>query len=102
MGAFAEVLRHVLQQQRINRVVHRRLSNLEYRMALTDQALADLDAATNEVAAELDELRDLVAGNDAAVADRISAAATRLRGLAADPENPVPELPTGPPVTPTP
>lgn len=83
----------LLQQRRVNRAVHRRLTILEYRMALTDQALADLDAATNEVAAELDELRDLVAGNDAALADRIGAAATRLRGLAVDPDNPVPDGP---------
>lgn len=77
-------------QHQINRAVHRRLSNLEYRMALTDQALADLDAATNEVAAELDDLKAQLSGADQAVADRITAAATRLRGLAADPDNPVP------------
>jgi len=92
----AELLQAVLQQRRINRVVHRRLSHLEYRMALTDQALADLNDATNEVAAELEDLRDQLAGADAAVAQRITDAAARLRGLAADPENPVPPAPTPP------
>jgi hypothetical protein len=90
VGVLAELLRHVLAQHRINRAVNRRLSQLEFRMALTDEALADLDAATNEVAAELEELRDLLSGADQALAGRITAAATRLRGLAADPENPVP------------
>ena len=91
MGAVFELLKsYVAQQHRINRVVNRRISHLEYRMALSDAALADLDAATNEVAAELDQLRGELTGADQAVADRISAAANRLRGLAADPENPVP------------
>jgi uncharacterized coiled-coil protein SlyX len=90
VGLFAGLMQHALQQHRINRAVNRRLTILEYRMALTDQALADLDAATNEVAAELEDLRDLLTGADQAVADRITAAAGRLRGLAADPEQPVP------------
>lgn len=80
----------LLRQHRINRAVDRRLNQLELRMALTDQALADLNDATNEVAAELDDLRGQLSDADAAVAQRISDAASRLRGLAADPENPVP------------
>lgn len=66
-------------------------------MALTDVALDDLNNATNEVAAELDELRGQIGATDAALADRIGAAANRLRSLAADPENPVP-TPGGEPV----
>lgn len=62
-------------------------------MALTDQALADLDAATNEVADELDALKNQLSEVDGTVADRITAAAARLRGLAADPDNPVPPAP---------
>lgn len=69
-------------QHRINRAVHRRLTYLEYRMALTDAALADFDAATNEVAAELEELRDAVANLDADLATRIGEKAARLRELA--------------------
>jgi uncharacterized coiled-coil protein SlyX len=71
--------------------VFRRLDELECRMSATDDALADLNDATNDIATELDDLRGELTGADAAVADRITAAAERLRGLAADPENPVPE-----------
>lgn len=67
-----------------------RLNHLENRMSLTDAALAELDAATNEVAADLDALEAQIAGLDADAASKISAAAARLRGLAADPEQPVP------------
>jgi F420-0:gamma-glutamyl ligase len=59
-------------------------------MTLSETALADLDAATNQVAAELDTLRGELTTADSAVADKIAAAANRLRGLAADPTNPVP------------
>ena len=90
-GAVFELLKaHIGQQHRVNRGVRRRLEQLEYRMALSDQALADLDAATNEVAAELDEVRAQLTNADQAVADRVTAAAARLRGLASDPQNPVP------------
>lgn len=68
-----------------------RIDALEERMTASETALQALDAATNEVATELEELRDLIASTDAATAARIQAAADRLRGLAADPENPVPE-----------
>lgn len=80
-------------QYRINRAFYRRLSALEQRMALSDDALADLDVATNEVAADLDDLKNQLSTADAAVAARITAAADRLRGLAADPANPVPPAP---------
>jgi hypothetical protein len=63
---------------------------LEVYMSLTNDALVELDDATNEVAGELEALVAQVAGMDGDTAARINAAATRLRGLAADPENPVP------------
>lgn len=65
-------------------------------MALTDEALADLDDATNEVAGELEALAARVEQLDGDVAAQIRVRATRLRGLAADPENPVPDEPTEP------
>lgn len=67
--------------------------NIGARMALTDEALADLDTATNEVAARLDELADQIETVDAGVAAQIRTRAERLRTLAADPANPVPEDP---------
>lgn len=69
------------------------IRSLEFRMSLTDQALSELDDATNEIAAELEALEGELSGLDSSVADRVSAAAARLRGLAADPENPVPADP---------
>lgn len=68
-----------------------RIALLEARMTASETALQALDAATNEVADELDELRDLIASTDASTAARIQAAADRLRSLAQDPTNPVPE-----------
>ncbi len=68
-----------------------RIASLEDRMSLSETALEDLNDATNEVAAELDQLRGEISATDTALADRIGSAATRLRGLAADPANPVPE-----------
>lgn len=67
-----------------------RIASLEERMSLSETALADLDAATNEIATELDELRGEISDTDANLAARIGAAASRLRSLAADPDNPVP------------
>ena len=69
-----------------------RIASLEVRMSLSETALEDLDVATNEIAAELDELRGEIAATDTALAGRIGSAANRLRGLAADPENPVPPV----------
>ena len=80
----------------------RRITTLEFQMALTDAALADLDDATNAVADELDELRGELKDSDSALALRISAAADRLRGLAADPNEPVPPAPPAPAPAPEP
>jgi hypothetical protein len=68
------------------------MTDMEARMAQIAAALAELDSATNEVAAELEALTAQVSNLDADTAARITAAATRLRGLAADPENPVPPV----------
>jgi peptidoglycan hydrolase CwlO-like protein len=65
----------------------------EAHMSEIDNALSELDAATNEVAAELDALEATVAGLDADAGAKIRAAADKLRGLAADPANPVPAEP---------
>jgi hypothetical protein len=79
------------------------ITQLEERMSATENAIADLNAATNEVAAELDELRNQLASTDQATADQLGQVAARLRGLAADPENPVPDPPADPqPVDPEP
>ena len=75
----------------VDTTVHNRLTHMEARMATTEQALADLDAATDEIAAELADLRDDVAQHDADLAAKLGEKVERLRALAKDPENPVPD-----------
>lgn len=83
-----------------------KLTELGVKMSEVTDALADLNDATNEVAGELEtaaakiqELTDQLANTDPEAAAKvaealtgISSAATRLRGLAEDPENPVPPV----------
>lgn len=73
-----------------------RVTTLEDRMSQIDAALTELNDATNEVAADLDALEAKVAEIDSATAGKIRAAADRLRGLAADPAQPVPPAETAP------
>lgn len=80
----------------VDTTVHNRLTRMEAHMAKTDQALADLDAATDEIAAELENLRDDVAQYDADLAAKLGAKVERLKGLAKDPANPVPDAGTEP------
>lgn len=70
--------------------VFRRLNALEAQMSETTDALVELDAATNEIAADLEQMEETIAGFDSDTATKIRAAAARLRSLAADPTEPVP------------
>jgi predicted nucleic acid-binding Zn-ribbon protein len=60
------------------------------------QVLKDLDEATTQVAADLEALKEQIANQgltpeaEAEVFAKLEAAAARLKGLAADPETPVP------------
>lgn len=65
-------------------------------MTAAENAWAEVDSALNDVAAEVEELRGEVAAHDSDTARRLGLVATRLRGIAADPENPVPEPPSEP------
>jgi hypothetical protein len=65
-------------------------------MSRVDEAIEQLNTATNDVADDLERLRQEVAGSDSATAARLTPVIERLRGLAVDPENPVP------PIEPTP
>jgi uncharacterized membrane-anchored protein len=76
-------------------VAEQTLTELGAKVAAVDDALAQLDTATNEIAADLEALKQQVAQFDGATAAKIQAAADRLKALAADPENPVPETPDG-------
>lgn len=66
---------------------------LEHFMDQTNAALAELDEATTAVADRIDELIGNVEGVDATTAAAIAVQTSRLRGLAADPTNPVPTPP---------
>ena len=95
-------------------MIIRKLDNLGVKMAEVAEVLADLNDATNEVAGEIDvfntTIADLIAqlanSNPEAVAQLeelkagATAAASRLRGLAADPEVPVPPVDDNPPAVP--
>jgi len=65
-------------------------------MSAVDDVIAQLDTATNEIAADLAALRDAVAGNDAATAAKFTPLLDRLTALGADPQNPVPPAPPTP------
>jgi outer membrane murein-binding lipoprotein Lpp len=66
---------------------------MENRMTRMEDAVQQLNAATDEVAADLERLRTEVQGSDAAAADRLTPIIERLRSLGQDPQNPVPEPP---------
>lgn len=70
-----------------------RISYLEYFMSRLTDALLELDEATNAVAARLEDLANDLDQHDLDSANAVRAQASRLRELAADPENPVPVEP---------
>jgi septal ring factor EnvC (AmiA/AmiB activator) len=70
--------------------VNKRVTRLETMMAAFADELAALDAATNDIAAELESLRDQIASADANAAAQLDPLVQRLRSLASDPSNPVP------------
>lgn len=80
---FADGLDRLLPRTRFSQAV-------EAFMSLTQNALADLDAATTAVADRIDQLIGSVADLDQSTADAIAVETDRLRGLAADADNPVP------------
>lgn len=68
-----------------------RMSRMESKMSRVDDVIADLNTATDEIAADLEALRAQVSNVDAVTAERFTPLVERLRALGADPENPVPE-----------
>jgi predicted ABC-type transport system involved in lysophospholipase L1 biosynthesis ATPase subunit len=83
------VHRNILNRLRI----FRRLNHLENHMSAVDDALADLDTATTAVADRIDALIADLGNIDTDTATKIATETARLRSLAADPTNPVPETP---------
>lgn len=72
------------------------LTEVRMIMARYEEEIAALNEATNEVAAKVEELRGIINSDDPAVETALNEISARLKGLAADPEAPVP------PVEPTP
>lgn len=69
-----------------NRSVWESINNLEEQMSAVDDALAEADAVTNEIAADLDalaaELADSKSKSDQATAEKIRVHTDKLRGVA--------------------
>lgn len=77
-----------------DRLVLSRIEHLENRMEDTTAAIAELNAETDALAARIDGVLDSVDDSTAAELRLVSA---RLKGIAADPADPVPaDLPTEP------
>lgn len=68
----------------------RRLRLMEHFMSQLSDALAELDDATNAVAARLEQLANELDQLDIDAANSVRVEAARLRTLAVDPDNPVP------------
>jgi methyl-accepting chemotaxis protein len=101
-----DVVTILAETRMMHELIMTELRKLGAQMSEVTDALADLNDATNEVAGELEtaaakiqELSDALAASDPEAAGKVAealagigAAATRLRGLAEDPENPVPPV----------
>jgi chromosome segregation ATPase len=67
-----------------------KIATMEEHMSQTDDAVAELNTATNDLAARIDAILSNEASLDANTASELRAVRDRLQGLAADPANPVP------------
>ena len=69
----------------------RKTHNLEVQMSDTTDAIAELNTETDALAARIDAVLASNETVDDATAAELRAVSSRLRGLAADPANPVPQ-----------
>jgi len=65
----------------------------EIAMARMDELASRLNAATNELASDLQALKDQVAGLDEGLAAQFEPLVARLEQMGQDPQNPVPDAP---------
>jgi ABC-type transporter Mla subunit MlaD len=82
-----------------------KIHNLEVQMSDTTDAIAELNTETDALAARIDAVLASIEGVDDATAAELRKVSARLKGLAADPANPVPpadEEPSPEPAPPTP
>jgi hypothetical protein len=64
---------------------------MEVRLSATEDAIVELDEATTAVADRIDALIASQGALDESTASAIRTETARLRGMASDPENPVPD-----------
>lgn len=82
-------IRALIDKYSLSKILNR-LDRLELDVSQVDEVLTALNEATNDIAEDLDRLRDEVANSDATTAAKFEPLVGRLRALAVDPENPVP------------
>lgn len=77
--------------------------NMEVRMSKYTDEIAALNAETDKLSGRIDAVIARMSSDDPAVETELNAISARLRGIAADPEQPVPAEPEQPeqPVEPT-
>lgn len=105
-------LREIKKELSENRALLRQLltqgqENMSATSEKFEQVLTAIDNATNEVANDLTDLRNQIAGGLTkeeadALGPRFDAAVSKLQALGADPTNPVPENPETPETPETP
>lgn len=100
MGLSAYLMKPVLNRlDRMERLMIIQGAQMQKTLEEFNKVLKDLDDATSAVAADLEALKDQLANQgldpdaEAAVFAKLEMAAARLKGLAADPETPVPPAP---------
>lgn len=69
-----------------------RIATQEVALSDTTEALAELNQETDALAGRIDAVLASIEGVDDATATELRAVSARLRGLAADPTNPVPPV----------
>jgi prefoldin subunit 5 len=75
--------------QRLNHLINR----LEITVTAVDDAVQQLNEATDEIARDLEALREEIQAGDTAAAEKLTPIIGRLQALGQDPANPVPPTP---------
>jgi uncharacterized coiled-coil protein SlyX len=70
-----------------------RLTNLEARVAKIDTVIAQINDATNAVAAKLKRIQEQLEAGDMSAIAQLQPIADHLTAMGADPDNPVPPAP---------
>lgn len=88
---FGGILRTVTDHTALITNLTTRMTTQEAQMATLQETIADINTATNELSDEVDRIRALVTSGDTTAVEQLTPIAARLRAIAADPNNPVPD-----------